>query len=538
MDQNNDTDLYSVKFDGTGTVVLTATPDYEELAAITPDDKIIFWRQVAGNMDIYIINDDGTGAVALAASSDDEFYRGMTKKPNFDSGQFGHGITSLDARVTLRDAIIAENSFIGVAAFDSPAVTITRTVVRDTRSAKGGGLQAFYVGTGINLSSSYSGKATPLTLANSAVVRNQFLGVALWMIDAAVTDSVVSGTTPSTQDGLGLGGAWLAAGSSLLANSLLIAENCRLGLTVLSTRATVERSIVRDTRSINEESGIGVQVVREPDASGKPVGPPAELTLRDSLVAANGFIGILAEDSDALMERTVVRDTRSQRDSTGFWAGTGINASSWQDTRSFVLRDAVVSRNRYLGVALSGVEATIERTLVRDTQPIQDGVAGSGIGAQPGYDKNMQLTRASHLALSDSNVTGSRVAGIIVVSSAASISRCAIHKTTTGKDDVEQGWGDGIAAWHPDPNAETAANVMLEDSLVEDSARAGLVFDHASGSVRRSVFRRGVLAIDLEEAAAPEIGDDNVFEGNVENRVTWGNNLAPSPPPKMPPPLP
>jgi hypothetical protein len=48
------------------------------------------------------------------------------------------------------------------------------------------------------------------------------------------------------------------------------------------------------------------------------------------------------------------------------------------------------------------------------------------------------------------------------------------------------------------------------------------------------VFRTGVFAIDLEEAATPAIGDDNVFEGNVENRVTWGNKLAPSPAPQIP----
>ena len=52
--------------------------------------------------------------------------------------------------------------------------------------------------------------------------------------------------------------------------------------------------------------------------------------------------------------------------------------------------------------------------------------------------------------------------------------------------------------------------------------------------MRRSVFRTGVFAVDLEEAATPDIARDNVYEGNVENRVTWGNKLAPIPQPKIP----
>jgi hypothetical protein len=43
-----------------------------------------------------------------------------------------------------------------------------------------------------------------------------------------------------------------------------------------------------------------------------------------------------------------------------------------------------------------------------------------------------------------------------------------------------------------------------------------------------------VSTIDVEEAPTPDIGDDPVYAGNQGNRVTWGNKLAPGPPPKMP----
>jgi hypothetical protein len=63
---------------------------------------------------------------------------------------------------------------------------------------------------------------------------------------------------------------------------------------------------------------------------------------------------------------------------------------------------------------------------------------------------------------------------------------------------------------------------------------AGL--EKSSGSVQRSVFRGGTFAIDLENGATATIGKDNVFEGNVENRATFGTGLEPAPPPPLPPP--
>ena len=48
--------------------------------------------------------------------------------------------------------------------------------------------------------------------------------------------------------------------------------------------------------------------------------------------------------------------------------------------------------------------------------------------------------------------------------------------------------------------------------------------------MRHSVFR-GVFAIDLEEAATPDIGNDNLYEGNMEHAVGQGGRL-PRPPPE------
>ena len=105
-----------------------------------------------------------------------------------------------------------------------------------------------------------------------------------------------------------------------------------------------------------------------------------------------------------------------------------------------------------------------------------------------------------------------------------------------------EGYGDGIGVRACTaavaPGLSTAPPILdLLETVVDRSARGGATFFGAGGSVRRSAFRRGILAIDLD-GADPKIGDDNLYEGNLENRVTFGNDLEPSPPPKIPPLLP
>jgi hypothetical protein len=144
-------------------------------------------------------------------------------------------------------------------------------------------------------------------------------------------------------------------------------------------------------------------------------------------------------------------------------------------------------------------------------------------------------------------VVSTWAAGVsIACGSTGRLERSLVRDTRTWKG-IEagvpvEGYGDGIGARAciapVMPGFTTAPPTLdLLETVVDRSARAGLVFYGAGGSVRRSAFRRGILAVDLD-GSNPKIGDDNLYEGNVEDRVTFGNNLAPSPPPKVPPLLP
>jgi hypothetical protein len=120
--------------------------------------------------------------------------------------------------------------------------------------------------------------------------------------------------------------------------------------------------------------------------------------------------------------------------------------------------------------------------------------------------------------------------GLAIATSSATIQRSIVRDTRTSTIDE---YGDGIQV----TSLEEGRTVELDlvDSLVEGSARAGLIFFGTRGSVRRSVFRQGVFSIVLEKKAAPEIGEDNVFEKNELDPVSSDEGLKPAPPPEVPP---
>jgi hypothetical protein len=76
----------------------------------------------------------------------------------------------------------------------------------------------------------------------------------------------------------------------------------------------------------------------------------------------------------------------------------------------------------------------------------------------------------------------------------------------------------------------------VRDVLIEGSGRVGLLLNGAGGRVERTVIRKGVLPVALEQGASPELLPSNVFEDNVDNRISFGTGLGTLPPLALPPP--
>jgi nitrous oxidase accessory protein NosD len=426
----------------------------------------------------------------------------------------------------VQDALVAGNHYIGLSIFENADATVERSVIRDTLPTNGDW------GPGVF---SYS----PLTLRDSLVANNHALGVHVWGAKAVVERSVVRDTQPRTLDetrGHGITAVpEEGQPASLELRDSLVARNRTIGVGVAG-KAVLERSVVQDTQptASNNGYGKGIQVESQNNL-------PAELQLTECLVRNNRFIGVAAFNANATIQRSIVRDTQNglspaTEDHPVCWIGTGIMASH-NEQHELLVQDSLVAANHFAGLVIFDTDATVERCVVRDNRPNKDGTWGFGV-----YDAGMSIP--SKLSLADSVVSHNRVAGVVVSSASALVQRCRVEGTLPGKAVVLpagyttpvtwEGWGEGLWVSGATESPYTTA-LDLQDSLIEASARSGLFFYHSRGSIHRTVLRKGVFSVVLDNAQV-ELGDDNLFVDNTENRVTYEDLAQLAPIPIPPPP--
>ena len=427
---------------------------------------------------------------------------------------------TLGSTLTVSDSLVTGNRTNGID-IQSSTATVERSVVRDTleqTSGKKGG-------QGINAEvQSGQTRGSVLTLRDSLVTDNRSAGIKLLGSKAIVQRCVVRDTGARASDNKGGEGLWATfdpqgkgRGSELTIRDSIVTSNRSAGVALLGSKATVERCVVRDTRknASQGKGGVGIEASVGP---GQTQG--SELTLRDSLVAGNRAGGVSLFSSRATLERSVVRDT--QGGSLNDEVGQGIHAqieSGQTHGSELVVRDSLVANNCASGISLLSSRATVERSVVRDTREwASNKKHGRGIqaSAQAGHGQGSELT------LRDSVVAGNRTAGVEIRNSKATVKRCVVRDSR--KDGLDRA-GDGLVAGEK-------ATLHATDTSVERAARAGFIFDNSGGSIHRCLIQRNVFAIDLERGAQPSIGKDNTIIDNKENEVT-SRNLKIAPPAKM-----
>ena len=423
------------------------------------------------------------------------------------------------SELILRDSLVAGNRNVGILLKSSKA-TVQQSVVRDTRERaldKESG-----VGISARVSSGQSGGSV-LTLSDSLVAGNRDVGIHLLSSKASVHSTVVRDTLQRASDkkaGMGIMASvepGLSQGSELTLINSLVAGNRVAGISLLSSKATVQHSVVRDTLEddSDKELGMGIAAV---GLSGQSRG--SELTLSDSLVAGNRTMGIDLEGSKATVQRSVVRDTREQAsDKQG---GKGIQVAYYpghSQGSELTLRDSLVAGNRSEGIGLYSSRAMVERSVVRDTRErASDKKYGTGIEADFFEGQNQR----SELTLRNSLVANNRNVGIALHNSKATVQRSVVRDTRMSG--IGQ-FGDGLAA--------EKSTLHVLDTTVERNARAGLLFINSGGSVHRCIIRYNIFAIDVGGEPRPTIGKDNVIVDNKENEVT-SSDLKIAPPLKLP----
>jgi len=490
-----------------------------------------------------------------------------------DGGE-GYGVAAARASgLTVQDSLIVGNREIGIS-LEGTTATVERTTIRDLRAAAAG-LQWTHAAISAGVAPTTKQPST-LTVRESVI--SGALGAAVLVNGSAATVEGCAlqqtGATPAQENGSGV----LALGAATVTvRDTLIAESRTAGVAVLSATATLERLVIRDTkeRLTDQRGGHGVYAM--PDEG---TGPSSTVTLSESVLARNTSGGVGVISSKATVERCLIKDTLPTVLDQGAGIGVGAVMVKGAPAPSLTLRDSLITGNRTIGVLLTSAEGTIERCVIKDTQAqASDQKWGRGVEAtiDPGLDAAPKLTmrdslvvgnrengvgvysgdatlercairdtraaaselaqgagvlaavvegmtRASALTVRQCVVSGCQGSGIRVSASAATVERCAVRDTRP----TDPGVGDGIAV------SEEGSTIALSGSLIDHSARAGLLCSRAGGLVQSTVFHSGVFAIDLEDGATPAIKDDNIFFENGRNSVSSGAELTPAPVPPVP----
>ena len=390
---------------------------------------------------------------------------------------------SKGSEVNLRYSLVSGNRTVGIALSSSKA-TLEHSVVRGTREQasdkKGGyGIQGSV--------KSGQGLGSDLILRDSLVSGNRSIGIQLDSSKATVQRSVVRGTSEQASDGKYGGGieASLQAdqkqGSVLILTDSLVADNRTSGVVLVSSKATVDRSTVCNTGAqvTDNKSGVGIQAYPQSGESPRP-----ELTMRDSLVAANRTTGLFLDSSKVTVERSVVRDTRRRASDGKYGAGiaAGVDENSSLGT-TLTLHDSLVAGNRESGVAIFSSTATVRGCEIRGTrEQASDKRSGFGfqVGVQEGYKQG------SVLKLSNSQVSGNRAVGILAGSSKITVDRSVVRDTREQASDQQAGQGIQVRAAL---GRSKGSELTLRDSLVAKNRFVGVFLLDSTSTVERCVVR-------------------------------------------------
>ncbi|RLB48961.1 MAG: hypothetical protein DRI90_24950 [Deltaproteobacteria bacterium] len=214
-----------------------------------------------------------------------------------------------------------------------------------------------------------------------------------------------------------------------------------------------------------------------------PLGPSAA-TLSGALLEQNHEDGVFVSGSDAIIEGTVVRNTLPRL--SGQIGGRGIGVQrgpSMARPASVTLRGMLLDQNREAGVLVLGSDAIIEGTVVRNTLPrASDQLGGVGIAIEDYPD----TAEVPSLTLRGMLLEQNHEIGVLVEGSNAIIEGTVVR--TTLPRTVDQTFGRGISIQY-DPSTAQRASVTLRASLVEQNHDVGVHVNGSDAIIESTVVR-------------------------------------------------
>jgi hypothetical protein len=224
--------------------------------------------------------------------------------------------------------------------------------------------------------------------------------------------------------------------SATIARTLVEAAS-GVGIIADGSTATVDAVEVRDTGADPfGEGGFGLFAQWDPQDSGRP-----SIDVRGSSFVRNRLAAIGLNGADAIIESSLLADTQLEEATQQFGRGLFVQRDLVTSEPSVVsLVSSVVERCRDVGISVEASEAIIDATVVRDMLPNADDKGGRGINVQSNpYDARQR----GRLTLRDSLVHRAMEVAVMATTSDTTMERTLVRATQPRALDAL--FGDGLA---------------------------------------------------------------------------------------------
>ncbi len=386
------------------------------------------------------------------------------------------------ASASIRNCLIENNRELGIYVSGSE-ISVEGTVVRGTLPR----LPEQTFGAGLWAEVNGSSQRAQITVRHSVVEANHDTGIMLAGSDGVVEGVVVRGTLPCNEDQLRPGGvqaldsAAQGMHSTLALRSSVLDGNSNLGVHLFGSEAVIEGVMIRNTspRPLDMNFGHGLHAEEDLDLAQRSI-----VTMRSSTIAHNHGIGVFLSGTDATIESTTVRDTLPQAADSVLGRGISVrNGEAAVGPSNVTIRGSLVERNHDVGILAIGSVATIEATAVRDTQPqAANQLFGRGIGVQMQFDGAIAASATVRTCLLERN----HDVGLFFGAADSIVEDTAVLETLARAADGH--YGRGINA-QSSPNGDTSPQTTVRRSLVDHSRDIGVMIHSGRATLEQIVVR-------------------------------------------------
>ncbi|MFH2010012.1 MAG: right-handed parallel beta-helix repeat-containing protein [bacterium] len=399
-----------------------------------------------------------------------------------------------EAEVSVQQVVVARCGTFGVYANGS-TLDIRDSVVRDSRPEP----STSWFGRGIAAQCSSGGVCGSLRVSSCLVSGNRELGISASGVDADITATVVRDTVPEA--GTGMGGAGIHAQcptpetcGTLRVDSCLVSGNREIGISVAGVDAEVTSTVVRDT----VPEGSTVPLCSGINAQCHESGVCGSVRVSSSLVTGNRGLGISVSGVQAEVHTTWVRDTLPEQSTGNFGRGISTQCDLSGVCGTLLVSSSLVTGNRGVGILANGADTEVNTTVVRDTLPDEStGEHGMGINAQCD-----DYGVCGGLLVSSSLVTGNREGGILVRSVVTEVNATVVRDTLPEESSGRFGRGIGAVC---DAVGEGCGSLQVSSCVVSDNWEGGITAAGVDTEISSTVVR-GTFVDELVGATSRGIG--------------------------------